>query len=101
MILPRDKRLVVEPLDDEKLSQIIEVVQFDKFNTKSSGIEAKSWTRGRVLVVGDGCDKENGAKVGDIVKFTHNGGLPFQETGKDYLLLKEADIMWIEEEEAA
>lgn len=100
MILPRDKRLVVEPLDDEKLSQIIEVVQFDKYNTKSSGLEAKSWTRGRVLALGDGCDKENGANIGDIVKFTHNGGLPFNDEGKNYLLLQEADIMWIEEEAA-
>lgn len=97
MIQPRNKRLVVEPMDDEKLSQIIEVVEFDKFNTKSSGVESKSWTRGRVLSLGEGCDKVNGAQIGDVVKFTHNGGLPFNDEGKTLLLLQEADIMWIEE----
>lgn len=97
MILPRNKRLVVAPLDDEKLSEVIEVIQFDQFNTKSSGVEAKSWTRGQVVSVSDDCDHENGAKVGDVVKFTKNGGLPVQFEGRDFLLLKEADIMWVEE----
>lgn len=100
MILPRNKRLVVSPMDDEKLSEIIEVIQFDKFNTKSSGVEAKSWTRGQVVSVSDDCDQVNGAKVGDVVQFTKNGGLPVQCEGRDYLLLKEADIMWVEEESA-
>ena len=98
MILPRNKRLVVSPLEDEKLSQIIEVIQFDKFNIKSSGVEGKSWTRGQVVSLSDDCDQVNGAKVGDVVKFTKNGGLPVQFEGRDYMLLKEADIMWVEEE---
>ena len=101
MILPRNKRLVVSPIEDEKLSQIIEVIQFDKFNTKSSGVEGKSWTRGVVVSLSDDCDHVNGAKTGDVVQFTKNGGLPVQFEGRDFLLLKEADIMWVEEEEAA
>jgi len=96
MIRPRHKRLVVEPIDDEKLSSIIEVVQFDKINTKSSGIDSKSWTRGRVLVLGEDCDTENGAQVGDIVRFTKNGGLPFRKDDKDYLLLSEKDLIGVE-----
>lgn len=96
MIRPRHKRLLVEPIEEEKLSQILEVVQFDKFNTKSSGIEAKSWTRGIVLAMSDDCDKEYGAKIGDIVRFTKNGGLPVTEDGKDYLLLSEKDLIGVE-----
>ena len=99
MIKPRNQRLVVEPMDDEKLSGIIEVVQFDKFNTKSSGVEAKSWTRGKVVAIGEGCDKVNGAQIGDVVQFTKNGGLPVNDNGKDYLLLMEKDIIGIEYEE--
>ena len=91
-----DKRLVVEPLDDEKLSSVIEVVQFDKFNVKSSGIEGKSNTRGRVVVVGGGCDQVHGVKVGDVVAFTKNGGLPTHHDGRDYLILSEKDIIGVE-----
>jgi|SRR3990172_645309 len=101
MIRPRHKRLVVEPIEEEKLSNIIDVIQFDRFNTKSSGIEAKSWTRGKVLAVGDECDKENGARVGDVVRFTKNGGLPVEFAGKDYLLLSENDLIGVECAECA
>ena len=95
MIRPRHKRLVVEPMDDEKMSSVIEVVQFDKFNTKSSGIEGKSWNRGRVLALAADCDKENGAQIGDIVLFTKNGGLPFREQDRDFLLLSEKDLFGV------
>ena len=95
MIRPRHKRLIIEPMDEEKLSQVIEVVQFDKFNTKSSGIQAKSWTRGKVLALGEDCDKE-GAQIGDIVRFTKNGGLPVEHEGKDYLILSEKDLIGVE-----
>lgn len=99
MIRPRHKRLLVEPIDNESQSKIIAVVEFDKFNQKASGLEAKSWTRGRVLALGDDCDKVNGAKVGDIVQFTKIGGLPIQENGKDYLLLSEKDLFGVEFDE--
>jgi co-chaperonin GroES (HSP10) len=95
MIRPWHKRLVVEPFEEEKLSQVIEVVQFDKFNTKSSGIEAKSWTRGKVLAMADDC-AEHGAQIGDVVRFTKNGGLPVNLDGRDYLLLSEKDLIGVE-----
>jgi co-chaperonin GroES (HSP10) len=97
MIRPRGKRLVVVPLADESLSQVIEVVQFDRFNTKASGVTAKSWTRGRVVSVSEDCDHENGAMVGDVVRFTKNGGLPVRDDDTDYLLLSEKDLIGIEE----
>lgn len=96
MIRPRHKRLVVEPIDEEKLSYVIDIVQFQKFNIKSSGIESKSWTRGKVLALGEDCDKENGAQIGDIVRFTKNGGLPVELDGKDYLILSEKDLIGVE-----
>jgi len=97
-IRPRHKKLVVEPMDDEALSSIIEVVQFDKFNTKSSGIEGKTKTRGRVLAIGEECDKVHGVKVGQVVRFTKNGGLPYSHGGKDYLILNEKDLIGPEED---
>jgi co-chaperonin GroES (HSP10) len=97
MIRPRHKRLLVEPIDEEKPSQVIEVIQFDKFNTKSSGVEAKSWTRGRVLRMASDCSA-HGAQPGDIVRFTKNGGLPVSHDGKDYLLLSEKDLIGVEVE---
>ena len=95
MIRPRHKRVLVEPIEEEKLSQVIEVVQFDKFNTKSSGIEAKSWTRGKVLAMAEDC-AIHGANIGDVVRFTKNGGLPVSFAGRDYLLLSENDLMGVE-----
>ena len=97
MIRPRNKRLLVEPMDDEQHTGRIQIVSFDKFNIKSSGIEGKTKTRGKVLAVGPNCDKVNGAKVGDVVRFTHNGGLPFKHDDKDYLLLSEKDLIGVEE----
>ena len=87
------KRLVVEPMDDESPSSIIEVVEFDKFNTKSSGIDGKTKTRGRVLALGKDCDHQYGVKVGDVIRFTKNGGLPVSQDGKDYLILSEKDVI--------
>ena len=99
MIKPRHKRLVVEPMDEEETSSIA-IVRFDKFNTKSTGIEGKIKTRGKVLAVGDGCDHNNGAHIGDIVRFTPNGGLPINHEGRDLLILTENDLMGIEYEAA-
>lgn len=96
-IRPRKKRLLVEPIENKLTSSLIEVVEFDTFNTKASGVEAKSWTKGRVLALSEDCDHVNGAKIGDIVVFTKNGGLPFRKHDKDYLLLSEKDLMYIEE----
>jgi len=101
VIRPRHRRLVVEPMDELKPETVIEIVQFDKFNTKSSGLESKSWTRGRVIAIGSDCDPVNGANVGDIVHFTKNGGLPVKEDGKDYLILSEKDLLGIEYDETA
>lgn len=95
MIRPLNKRLVVEPVNEEETARIA-VVRFDKYNQKSSGVEGKTRTRGIVLAVGNGCDKVDGARMGDIIRFTHNGGLPVQFDGKDLLLISEKDIFGVE-----
>lgn len=97
MIRPRHDRVLVAPLDDEPLSQKLEIVQFDRFNVKSSGIESKSWTRGNVLALGPDCDHKHGVQIGDVIRFTKNGGLPVTLENNDYLLLSEKDIIGVEE----
>ena len=99
MIRPLHRRLLVEPINLDDISEIIEVIEFDKFNLKSSGLESKSWTRGKVLAVGEDCDKNDGPSVGDIVMFTKNGGLPVEENGKDFLILSEKDLYFIERQQ--
>lgn len=99
MITPRGKRLVVDPIPEEETATIA-IVRFDQFNTKSSGIEGRKRTRGTVLAVGDQCDKDNGAQIGDVVRFTENGGLPVTHEGRELLILSEKDIIGIEYEAA-
>lgn len=99
MITPLGNRLVVDPIPEEETASIA-IVRFDQFNTKSSGTEGRSRTRGTVLAVGDGCDKENGAQVGDMVRFTVNGGLPVMHEGRELLILSEKDIIGVEYEAA-
>ena len=99
MITPRGKRLVIDPMIEEETSSI-HIVRFDQFNTKASGAEGRNRTRGKVIAVGNDCDKENGAQIGDVVRFTNNGGLPFTHDGRELLILTEKDIIGIEYEAA-
>eukprot|EP00825_Cyclidium_porcatum_P015718 TRINITY_DN19004_c0_g1_i1.p2 TRINITY_DN19004_c0_g1~~TRINITY_DN19004_c0_g1_i1.p2 ORF type:complete len:100 (-),score=13.40 TRINITY_DN19004_c0_g1_i1:216-515(-) len=58
-------------------------------------------TRGRVLAVGKGQVDKNGTrvpmevKVGDIVLFAKWGGTEFLVDGKEYLIIKESDVLAI------
>ena len=60
--------------------------------------------QGKVLAVGAGNKDENGKRipvdvaVGDIVLFTQWGGNEIKLDGKEYLVLKEADVIGIIEE---
>lgn len=59
---------------------------------------------GKVLAVGPGGRDDNGktipvdVKVGDIVLFTQWGGNEVKLEGKDYLVLKESDIIGVIED---
>lgn len=98
MIRPLRDRIVIKPID-EKLSTVLEVVQFDK-----------KVHRGEVLAVGpsvkfDEVSRPRGptdAQVGDTVRFTEIYKFPdIIDHGERVLILQEADICFIEEREAA
>lgn len=63
--------------------------------------------QGKVLAVGAGAKDENGKRiaidvsVGDIVLFTQWAGSEIKLDGKDYLVMKESDVIGIIEEEKA
>lgn len=101
MIRPLKQRLVVEPMDEEEPKTIVKVVRFDQFNTRSSGLETKSYTRGKVIALGDGCDHRYGAKVGDVIRFTKHGGLPVEDEGREVIIISEKDIYGIEHGDGA
>lgn len=56
-------------------------------------------TRGKVVAVGKGLLDKNGARIpldvkeGDIVLFAKWGGTEFSIDGKEYLIMKESDIL--------
>jgi chaperonin GroES len=60
--------------------------------------------QGKVLAVGPGAKDENGkripvdVKAGDIVLFTQWAGSEIKLDGKEYLVLKESDVIGIIEE---
>jgi chaperonin GroES len=63
--------------------------------------------KAKVLACGPGARDDNGkyiamdVKVGDIVLFTKWGGNEVKIDGKEYLILKESDVIGILEESAA
>ena len=56
---------------------------------------------GKVLAVGKGRYNDKGeltplqTKVGDVVIFSKYGGTEFKEAGREYLIIKESDILAI------
>jgi co-chaperonin GroES (HSP10) len=88
MIRPLRDRMVVKPID-EPLSSTLQVVQFDK-----------KMHRGEVMAIGPGVIW--GTRVGDVIQFTDIFKFPaITHEGVRYLILQEADIFFIEEQEAA
>ena len=63
--------------------------------------------QGKVLAVGPGAKDENGKRIpvdvkeGDIVLFTQWAGSEIKMDGKEYLVLKESDVIGIIEESKA
>ena len=94
-IKPLGDRLVVERLEqEEKTSGGIIIPDTAKEKPK----------QGKVLAVGPGAKDENGKRIpvdvqaGDIVLFTQWAGNEIKIDGKDYLVLKESDVIGIIEE---
>ncbi len=60
-------------------------------------------TKGKVVAVGNGSRDESGkvvpldVKKGDVVLFAKWGGTEIKVDGEDYLIMKESDIMAVEE----
>lgn len=95
-IKPLADRLVVERIEQEsKTSGGIIIPDNAKEKPK----------QGRVLAVGAGAKDESGKRipvdvaVGDIVLFTQWAGSEIKLDGKEYLVLKESDVIGIIEHE--
>jgi chaperonin GroES len=94
-IKPLGDRLVVERIEqDEKTAGGIIIPDTAKEKPK----------QGKVLAVGPGAKDENGKRIpmdveaGDIVLFTQWAGSEIKMDGKDFLVLKESDVIGIIEE---
>ncbi len=91
-IKPLGDRVVVERIEqDNKTAGGIIIPDTAKEKPKQA----------KVLAVGPGAKDENGKRipmdvaVGDIVLFTQWGGSEIKVDGKEYLVLKESDIIGI------
>jgi chaperonin GroES len=94
-IKPLADRLVVERIEqDTKTAGWIIIPDTAKEKPK----------QGKVLAVGPGAKDENGKRIpvdveaGDIVLFTQWAGSEIKMDGKEYLVLKESDVIGIIEE---
>jgi chaperonin GroES len=94
-IKPLGDRLVVERLEqEEKTAGGIIIPDTAKEKPK----------QGKVLAAGPGTKDENGKRIpvdvqaGDIVLFTQWAGNEVKIDGKDYLILKESDVIGIIED---
>jgi chaperonin GroES len=91
-IKPLGDRLVIERIEqDEKTAGGIIIPETAKEKPK----------QGRVLAVGPGAKDESGKRIpvdveeGDIVLFTQWAGNEIKIDGKEYLVLKESDVIGI------
>lgn len=94
-VRPLGDRLVVERIEqDEKTAGGIIIPDTAKEKPK----------HGRVLAVGPGARDENGKRlpmdleVGDVVLFTQWAGNEIKVDGKEYLVLKESDVIGVVED---
>jgi chaperonin GroES len=94
-IRPLGDRLVVERIEqDQKTVGGIIIPETAKEKPK----------QGKVLAVGPGAKDENGKRIemdveaGDIVLFTQWAGSEIKMDGKEYLVLKESDVIGIVED---
>jgi chaperonin GroES len=94
-IKPLGDRLVVERIEQEDKT-VGGIIIPDSAKEKPK--------KGKVLAVGPGAKDENGKRIpvdvqaGDIVLFTQWAGNEIKMDGKEYLVLKETDVIGIIEE---
>jgi len=94
-VKPLSDRILVERIEQESKTAGGIIIPD---NAKEKPKQAK------VLAVGPGAKDENGKRipvdvnVGDIVLFTQWAGSEIKVDGKDYLVLKESDVIGIIEE---
>ena len=89
---PMEDRIVIMPTDEaESMRGGLYIPDTAKEKPK----------QGKVLAVGPGAKDENGKRIpidvaaGDIVLFTQWAGNEIKMDGKDYLVLKESDVIGI------
>ena len=89
-IRPLDDRVVIEPLEAEEKTAG-GIVLPDTAKEKP--------IKGRVVAVGEGKVLDNGKRVepavkkGDRVIFSKYGGTEYKVEGKEYLIMRESDIL--------
>src|SRR3984885_6101979 len=94
-IRPLGDRLVVERIEQEDKT-VGGIIIPDTAKEKPK--------KGKVLAVGPGAKDENGKRIpvdvqaGDIVLFTQWAGNEIKMDGKEYLVMKESDVIGIIEE---
>ena len=92
-IKPLGDRVVIEPSEDDAEKSAGGIYIPDTAKEKPQ--------KGKVVAVGPGAKNENGktspldVKVGDIVLFGKWSGTEVKIDGKEYSIMKEADIMGI------
>ena len=91
MIKPLQNRLLISPLIAGRSSFLWTPEQKSRWG---NGLLA---TRGIVMALGPLVDTE-AVKVGDVVSFSDSCGKACEEDGQKYLLIREDDIAFVEDE---
>ncbi|MCE3233002.1 MAG: co-chaperone GroES [Rickettsiaceae bacterium] len=93
----------IRPLHDRVLVKRIEEEQKTAGGIIIPDSAKEKPTKGEIIAVGSGSRDESGkvipldVKKGDIVLFAKWGGTEIKINGEDYLIMKESDIMAVEE----
>jgi chaperonin GroES len=93
----------IRPLHDRVLVKRIEEEQKTAGGIIIPDSAQEKPTKGKIVAVGSGSRDESGkvvpldVKKGDIVLFAKWGGTEIKVDGEDYLIMKESDIMAVEE----
>lgn len=93
----------IRPLHDRVLVERVEQEQRTKSGIIIPDTAQEKPMEGKVVAVGNGNKDESGkvypldVKVGDRVLFAKWGGTEIKVQGKDYLIMKESDILAIVE----
>jgi chaperonin GroES len=95
--------MAIRPLHDRVLIQRLEEEEKTAGGIIIPDTAKEKPTKGKIVAVGKGARNERGeiipldVKNGDIVLFAKWGGQEIKLDGKEFLILKEADIIAVEE----